>query len=53
VNLVNLIGRSFLKIGDNRQAAAAFSASLALNKDQPEIRKLLDQASAAPQDKKK
>ncbi len=53
VNLVNLIGRSFLKLGDNRQAAEAFTASLALNKNQPEIRKLLDQASAAPGDSKK
>ncbi len=53
VNLLNLIGRSFLKIGDSRQAAQAFADSLALNKDQPEIEKLRDTASAPPEDKKK
>ncbi len=52
VNLLNLIGRAFLKIGDPRQASQAFSASLALNQDQPEIRKLLAQGAPAPGDKK-
>lgn len=53
VNLINLIGRSFMKLGDNRQAAQAFTASLALKKDQPEIEKLLAETSAPPGDKKK
>jgi GWxTD domain-containing protein len=52
VNLANLIGRAFLKLGDNQQAAQAFTASLALKKNQPEIEKLLAEASAVPADKK-
>lgn len=47
VNLINLIGRAFLKLGDTKQAAQAFTASLALNKDQPEIEKLLAETAAA------
>jgi GWxTD domain-containing protein len=53
VNLINLIGRSFLKLGDNRQAAQAFTASLDLNKNQPEIQKLLAEATAPPGEKSK
>ncbi|HUU06711.1 MAG TPA: GWxTD domain-containing protein [Patescibacteria group bacterium] len=53
VNLVNLIGRAFLKIGDRKQAAQAFTASLALKKNQPEIEKLLAEAASPPVDKKK
>ncbi len=53
VNLLNLIGRSFLKIGDPEQAAQAFSASLALNQNQPEIEKLLAEAEAKTHDKGK
>ena len=48
VNLVNLIGRAYMKLGDDRQAAQAFTASLALNKNQPEIEKLLATAAASP-----
>jgi GWxTD domain-containing protein len=50
-NLLNLIGRSFLKLGDGEQAAKAFAASLSLNGDQPEIRKLLNATAAAPTEK--
>ena len=53
VNLLNLIGRAFLKLGDSKQAAQAFTASLTLNKDQPEIQKLLAEAAHPPVDKKK
>jgi GWxTD domain-containing protein len=53
VNLLNLIGRAFLKIGDGRQAAQAFTASLALKKNQPEIEKLLAAAAAPPAGKNK
>lgn len=52
-NLLNLIGRAFLKIGDPRQASQAFSASLALNKNQPEIEKLLAETDAKTHDKVK
>jgi GWxTD domain-containing protein len=48
VNLINLIGRASLKLGDNKQAAQAFTASLALNKNQPEIKKLLAEATDPP-----
>ena len=53
VNLINLIGRTFLKLDDKEQAAKAFTASLALNKNQPEIEKLLAEAAAPSSDKKK
>jgi len=53
VNLINLIGRTFLKLGDNRQAAKAFTASLTLKKNQSEIEKLLAEAAAPPSTKKK
>jgi GWxTD domain-containing protein len=53
VNLLNLIGRAYLKRGDNRQATQAFSASLALKKDQPEIEKLLAETDAQPEGNKK
>ncbi len=53
VNMINLIGRSFLKLDDREQAAKAFTASLSLNGNQPEIRRLLDEAAALPGDKKK
>jgi len=53
VNLINLIGRTFLKLDDKEQAAKAFTASLALNKNQPEIQKLLAETAVASSDKKK
>jgi len=46
VNLINLIGRTCLELDDGEQAARAFTASLALKKNQPEIEKLLLQATA-------
>jgi Flp pilus assembly protein TadD len=46
VNLINLIGRAYLKLDDKEQAAKAFAASLALNKNQPEIERLLAEAAA-------
>lgn len=46
VNLINLIGRSFLELNDMEQAIKAFTASLALKKDQPVIAKLLGEAAA-------
>ena len=46
VNLLNLIGRSYLELGDPEQAAQAFAASLALRKNQPEIEKWLAAATA-------
>ena len=52
VNLINLIGRTFLKLDNKEQAAKAFTTSLALNKNQPEIEKVLAEA-AQPSDKKK
>jgi GWxTD domain-containing protein len=52
-NLINLIGRSYLKLGDREQAAKAFAASLSLNGDQPEIRKLLNDSAALPGEKPK
>jgi len=41
VNLINLIGRTLLKLNEREQAVKAFTASLALNSNQPEITKLL------------
>jgi GWxTD domain-containing protein len=52
-NLINLIGRACLELGDWEQAAKAFAASLALKKDQPEIEKLLAEASAKSGGKEK
>ena len=51
VKLINHIGQLFLKTGDPGQAAKAFTASLALNGDQPQIKRLLDAITkaAAPQ----
>ena len=46
VNLINLIGRAFLELDDGEQASKAFTASLALKKNQPEIEKLLAEATA-------
>jgi tetratricopeptide (TPR) repeat protein len=51
-NLINLIGRTYLKLDDKEQAAKAFTASLALNKNQPDIQKLLDEVAAPSCDKK-
>lgn len=52
VNLINLIGRTFLKLDDKEQAAKAFTASLALNNNQPEINKLLAASNIKNTDKK-
>jgi GWxTD domain-containing protein len=53
VNLINLIGRACLELGDWEQAARAFTASLAMKKNQPEIEKLLAVAIAKSDRKKK
>lgn len=45
-NLINLIGRAYLELGDREQALRAFTASLALKKDQPGIEKWLAEAAA-------
>lgn len=42
--VLNLIGRASLELGDNEQAARAFTASLAIRGDQPEITALLQTA---------
>lgn len=52
VNLLNLIGRTYLKLDDREQAARAFAASLALSRDQPEIDKLLAESNIKTAEKK-
>lgn len=46
IRVINLLGYTFLKLNDLEQAEKAFQASLQMNKNQPEVEKLLPEIAA-------